>query len=156
MSNHRHVTTALVLFRKKKKFLSFSLKTFVKKYSRMDQVKVFKGRLPQILLGPFLNTLSYLKVINGTKIYSMSQSCHSGNPEYSGKVVCLKQSFGCTVVHVVVEELKSKSARLVQIFWCWIKPVFCWLFRPTSFTENWTGKLLKMSGLNLYPSKNLS
>ena len=116
MSNHRHVTTALVLFRKKKKFLSFSLKTFVKKYSKMDQVKVFKGRLPQILLGPFLNTLSYLKVINGTKIYSMSQSCHSGNPEYSGKVVCLKQSFGCTVVHVVVEELKSKSARLAQIF----------------------------------------
>ena len=115
MSNHRHVTTALVLFRKKKKFLSFSLKTFVKKYSRMDQVKVFKGRLSQILLGPFLNTL-YLKVINGTKIYSMSQSCHSGNPEYSGKVVCLKQSFGCTVVHVVVEELKSKSARLAQIF----------------------------------------
>ena len=30
------------------------------KYSRMDQVKFFKGCLPQILLGPFLNTLSHL------------------------------------------------------------------------------------------------
>ena len=26
-------------------------------YSRMDQVKFFKDCLPQILLGPFLNTL---------------------------------------------------------------------------------------------------
>ena len=30
------------------------------KYSRMDQVKFFKGCLLQILLGPFLNTLSQL------------------------------------------------------------------------------------------------
>ena len=29
-------------------------------YSRMDQVKVFKGCLPQILLGPFLNTVTQL------------------------------------------------------------------------------------------------
>ena len=29
------------------------------KYSRMDQVKFFKGCFPQILLGPFLNTLSH-------------------------------------------------------------------------------------------------
>ena len=29
------------------------------KYSRMDQIKSFKGSLPQILLDPFLNTLSY-------------------------------------------------------------------------------------------------
>ena len=29
-----------------------------KKYSRMDQVKLFKGCLPQIFLGPFLGTLS--------------------------------------------------------------------------------------------------
>ena len=26
----------------------------------MDQVKVFKGSLPEILLGPFLNTLSII------------------------------------------------------------------------------------------------
>ena len=32
------------------------------KYSRMDQVKFFKGCLPQMLLGPFLNTLSHLKL----------------------------------------------------------------------------------------------
>ena len=29
-------------------------------YSKMDQVKFFKGCLPQILFGPFLNTLSHL------------------------------------------------------------------------------------------------
>ena len=29
-------------------------------YSRMDQVKVFKGCLPQNLLGLFLNTLSHM------------------------------------------------------------------------------------------------
>ena len=32
--------------------------TYVTKYSTMDQVKFFKGCLPQILLGPFLNTLT--------------------------------------------------------------------------------------------------
>ena len=30
------------------------------KYSRMDQVKFFKDCLPQILLGPFLNTSSHI------------------------------------------------------------------------------------------------
>ena len=33
---------------------------FGTKYSRMDQVKFFKGFLPQISPGPFLNTLSHL------------------------------------------------------------------------------------------------
>ena len=47
----------------------------------------------------------------------MLQSCHSGNPEYYGKVVCMKHYYGCTVAHVVeVEGLKSRSARLAQIF----------------------------------------
>ena len=32
------------------------------KYSRMDQVKLFKGCLPQILLGPFLNTLCQMSL----------------------------------------------------------------------------------------------
>ena len=31
------------------------------KHSRMDQVRFFKGCLPQIFLGPFLNTLSQMK-----------------------------------------------------------------------------------------------
>ena len=30
------------------------------KYSRMDQVKFFKGCFPQILLGRFLNTVSHI------------------------------------------------------------------------------------------------
>ena len=33
------------------------------KYSRVDEVKFFKGCLPQILLGPFLNTLSHLNLL---------------------------------------------------------------------------------------------
>ena len=34
-----------------------------KKYSSMDQVKVFKDCLPQILLGTFLNTLSHIDIL---------------------------------------------------------------------------------------------
>ena len=33
---------------------------FRSRYSRMDKVKFFKGCVPQILLGPFLNTLTRL------------------------------------------------------------------------------------------------
>ena len=53
----------------------FFLPTYGSRHSRMDQVnfvedylgslyhfKYFKGCLPQILLGPFLNTLSYIKL----------------------------------------------------------------------------------------------
>ena len=34
--------------------------TYGSKHQRIDQVKFFKGCLPQNLLGPFLNTLSHL------------------------------------------------------------------------------------------------
>ena len=37
---------------------------FESKYSRMDHVKFFKGCPSQILLGPFLNTLSHLSVFS--------------------------------------------------------------------------------------------
>ena len=39
------------------------ISTYGTKYSRMDQVKFFKGCLPQILLGPFLNILSHIKLL---------------------------------------------------------------------------------------------
>ena len=39
------------------------------KYLRMDQVKNFKGCLPQILLGLFVNTLSYISLQIGLTIY---------------------------------------------------------------------------------------
>ena len=39
---------------------TFSSKTSETKSSRKDQVKLFKGCLPQILLGPFLNNWSNL------------------------------------------------------------------------------------------------
>ena len=32
------------------------------KYSRVDQVKFFKGFLPQVLLGQLLNSLSHMRV----------------------------------------------------------------------------------------------
>ena len=38
----------------------FALTTFWSRNSRMDQVKFFKGCLPQILRGPFLNNLTHL------------------------------------------------------------------------------------------------
>ena len=38
----------------------FKLKTYGAKFSRMKQVKFFKGCLPQILLDLFLNTLSHI------------------------------------------------------------------------------------------------
>ena len=37
------------------------------KYSRMDQVKFFKGCLLQILLGPFLNTLPHMNFTHSSK-----------------------------------------------------------------------------------------
>ena len=42
-----------------KKF-QYSPSVFGAKYLRMDQAKIFNDCLPQNLLGPFLNTLSYL------------------------------------------------------------------------------------------------
>ena len=38
---------------------------FETKYSRMDQVKFFKVCLPQILLGPFLNTFPHFMIMWG-------------------------------------------------------------------------------------------
>ena len=35
------------------------------KYSRMDQVKFFKGCFPQFLLGPFLNTWFQMALVFG-------------------------------------------------------------------------------------------
>ena len=46
------------------------------KYSRMDQAKCFKGCRPQILLGPFSNTLSHLLLLNKS-----SQKIHTANTD---------------------------------------------------------------------------
>ena len=35
----------------------------------MDQLKIFKGCLPQILLGPFLNTLFHIRYYSGNNQY---------------------------------------------------------------------------------------
>ena len=43
--------------------LLFSYSLYATKYSRIDQVKFFKGCYPQILLGPFLNTLPHLLIL---------------------------------------------------------------------------------------------
>ena len=39
---------------------SLFLRLYGTKYSRINQVKFFKGYLPQTLLGTFLNILSYM------------------------------------------------------------------------------------------------
>ena len=50
--------------------LNFLKKTvYGTKYSRMDQVNSFKGCLPQILLGPFLNILIYIYIYIYINIY---------------------------------------------------------------------------------------
>ena len=54
------------------KVSSIFLKKYGTKYSRMDQVKFFKGCLQQILFGPFLNTLSHI-----LKKTFQSQNFHS-------------------------------------------------------------------------------
>ena len=50
--------------------LSVKHGVFGTKYSRMDQVKFFKGCLSQISLSPFLNTLPHLlcKMISGVNV----------------------------------------------------------------------------------------
>ena len=44
-------------------FLTNHIIIYWSSYSRMDQVKLFKGCLPQISLGPFLNTLTHIIII---------------------------------------------------------------------------------------------
>ena len=39
------------------------------KYSRVDQVKIFKGCLPQILLGPLLNTWTHIGSFRQTLLF---------------------------------------------------------------------------------------
>ena len=36
--------------------------SYVSRYSRVDQVKFFKGCLPQIFLDPLLNTLTHIRI----------------------------------------------------------------------------------------------
>ena len=72
-----------------------------------------------------ITSLSWRSIQRSSKKlkYPMLQSGHSGNPEYFGKVICLKHCYGCTVEYVVVVvELKWRSESLAQTFWCWIKP----------------------------------
>ena len=47
---------------------NWNLESYDTKYSRVDQVKLFKGCLPQILLGPLLNTLYHMLVAEVTII----------------------------------------------------------------------------------------
>ena len=56
-------------------------KTFGTKYLRMNQVKFVKGCLPQISLGPFLNTLSRLFVLISKHIYEATGLTTKSTPE---------------------------------------------------------------------------
>ena len=57
------------------------LQFFGTKYSRMNQVKLYKGCLPQTLPGPFLNTLTYLLdpilrfMTNIASFFQYNQNC---------------------------------------------------------------------------------
>ena len=80
----------------------------VSQYSRMDQVKFFKGCRPQILLGPFLNTLFQTLVTrpsfyNNTCLQSKVSAWVSGRVVYT---VGFKPS-----IHYVVVVRSSSPAR---------------------------------------------
>ena len=53
-------TVFLVLYYSLYKIYLLSKSVYGTKYLRVDQIKIFKGCLPQILLGPLLKTFSYL------------------------------------------------------------------------------------------------
>ena len=50
------------------------IKKYGSRYSWMDQVKFFKGCLLQILLGSFVNTLTYMSSFNTKKIATFGES----------------------------------------------------------------------------------
>ena len=51
------------------------IKSYGTKYSRMDQVKFFKGCLPQVSLGPFWNTWTHMTfLLRGLLIFMFSYS----------------------------------------------------------------------------------
>ena len=62
-------------------FIIEFLQFFGTKYSRMNQVKLYKGCLPQTLPGPFLNTLTYLLdpilrfMTNIASFFQYNQNC---------------------------------------------------------------------------------
>ena len=88
------------------------------KYSRMDQVKFFKSCLPQILLGPFLNTLSQ---IVHRRVYSVhvSQFFHAVH-------------FWKFLLPVLVYWIRNTHKQLEVCNWYNLGPFFnkkFWLFR---------------------------
>ena len=73
----------------------FTSMSFGSRYSRMDQVRFFKGWLPQILLDPFLNTLTLL-------LFPEMQTCHmlplnaSVFYQYHSTRCCQKSFLSCS------------------------------------------------------------
>ena len=66
----------------------------MRKYSRMDQVKFFKGCLPQILLGPILNTLPQIfSAVALKSLYTIDCKIHSLNADISVDITILMLNF---------------------------------------------------------------
>ena len=63
--------------------------TYRTKYYRKDQFKFFKGCLPQILLGPFLNTLTHRQKSNNKLLMNFSYYKHT----YIHRKWSIKKSF---------------------------------------------------------------
>ena len=59
-TSRAEINTSFVTFNKKIGILPSETRSHASMYSRMDQVKIFKAFLPQILLGPFLSTLYHI------------------------------------------------------------------------------------------------
>ena len=89
---------------------------FGAKYSRVDQVKFFKGYLQQILLGPLLNTLSHF-------LLSLSGKTYSNFPIYFHIPfvgICLgprREYFTCLVKELVDEKMQLFISGDNQQYW---------------------------------------
>ena len=79
--------------------------TYETKHSRMDQRKVFKGCLPQIFLGPFLNTLSHTCV---PYFWEVARRCSKN--EFSKHIQKLPKDSVSYFVEKIMSFFKSKCS----------------------------------------------
>ena len=70
------------------------------RYSSVDQVKFFKGCLPQILLGPFLNNLTHLLLMFFVALLKLLSKAASLVHSWKSCVIHLDLSFSFGVCYI--------------------------------------------------------
>ena len=94
------------------------ISTYGTKYSRMDQVKFFKGCLPQILLGPFLNILSHIKLLFTSLRFSLlvNRKPPIGISQETANIT----TFSATLIY-------KKTITFKKFYFCGDAPLNCFL-----------------------------